>query len=77
MLAKGSSLEGKWCESAEMFILVLMLQTTVKQEKTVKKIQTPGFLFLKPFRNIFRISEEIYQNDPHANTDRSSLTTVF
>lgn len=37
ILAKGSSQEGKWHGSTEMFILVLMLQTTAKQDKTVKK----------------------------------------
>lgn len=37
ILATGSSQEGKWHGSTEMLVLVLMLQTTAKQDKTVKE----------------------------------------
>lgn len=59
MLAEGPSQEEKWHESSKRFILFLMMQTS-------------SLLLLKPFGNTSKISGEIYQNDPHANTDRLS-----
>lgn len=75
ILAKGSSQEGKWCGSTEMFILVLTLQTAAKQDKTVKKknkIQTSCFQFFKPLGNIFKTGRFTELTFVHANTDRFS-----
>lgn len=75
ILAKGSSQEGKWCGSAEMFILFLMLQAIAKQDKTEKKkkkIQISCFPYLKPLGSVFRTGRFTELALVHTNTARLS-----
>lgn len=72
ILAKGSSQEGKWHESTKMFILVLMLQTTAKQDKAAKKHPD---LMLSIFETIWERFQDwkIYQTDPCACKHRQVI----
>lgn len=73
ILAKGSSQEGKWHGSTEMLILVLMLQTTAKQDKTVKKSHPD--LMLSIFQTTWKSFQdrEIYWTDPRTCRQRQVI----
>lgn len=77
MLTKGSSLEGKWHESAEMIILFLMLQTTVKQEKLLKKNPDLMFSIVEPIQKHLQNFRRDLPKISEANTDKSSSTPIF